>query len=78
MLADQAQRLGPARRGDHPHAGALEQPREDAPVHGAVIDDERHQVLARRQPRIERRLGAASPSSVRLRSSSAQTSGRAK
>ena len=56
MLAGEAERFEAACRGDHPHARALEQAGEDAAVHRAVVDDERREVLARRQPRIERRL----------------------
>ena len=36
-------------------AGAFEQAGQDATVHRAVVDDQRGQLLPRRQPRIERR-----------------------
>ena len=46
----------PAGRGDHLQARAFEQAGEDAAADRAVVDDERGDLLARREPRIERRL----------------------
>ena len=63
VLARQPQCLLPARGGDHADAGALEQPRQDAAVDRAVVHDQRRQILARRQPRVERRFARRRPPS---------------
>jgi hypothetical protein len=54
----------PPAGGDHAHARALEQRRQNPPVHRAVVGHQRCHVLAVGQPRVERRrrqvgLGAA-------------------
>ena len=64
MLARERDAFEPAGRGDHLQAGALEQAREDAAAHGAVVDDQRGHLLSRREPREERRLR---PSAASLR-----------
>ena len=52
MGATELDGLEPASRGDHAHAGALEQAGEDPAVHRTVVGDERGQVFARREPRV--------------------------